>query len=726
MECLGQGGMASVYLAYDTKLKRQVAIKIMHEHMQGRPNLRVRFHREAYSVSKLRHPNILDIYDFSGDDADQLWLVMEFIKGYDLNDYVACFPGEVIHPLVATCIIREVAKALSEAHAHGIIHRDIKASNIMVSDAGQIKLMDFGIAKDLIVDSELTQTGSFIGSPSYMSPEQIRGEDTDGRVDIYALSVLFFKLVTGRLPYDGDNTHEIMDRVLSQSIPKPKSIRKTIPTFLSQFIVKGLAKEADQRHQSIHEMVVVLDNYLRDSHFGDSGVELGLFFSDPKEFARKVRKNLKSLRAASDTTTDNAPNWDEIKKAHNKISHSKKYKKHPKIREKVVDKVDEIIKQKQLVGASKQESKESSNQKTPQKNTQSGRASKHHRNLTQARVQKLEKMGGVKKNRPQGTVIHSPRSRKAKAALKQRTQRARRKGMRDLKAVSTTERNRIQAGVYQGRVVVVPSARPVKKRVDQGWIWVVACCLVFFSTSVLASYRYGPQFYDSMKQALWVNEPSSKYTSFHLSENTQVSSAIIPRAESVMKKKPSISEHTHRPKAVSAVEWKKSLPAQAVRKPKPRVWRKPEYFPVGRVQAYVSPSAEVYLGDHYLGTSSQVFRKPLTLKAGHYQLRLKKQGYVPYERRIQIKDQFNLSLGKVSLKKIIYYSIAVQGPRGTKFSVKDADGRYLKSMTLVSSEYRLRLKKGEYEIMAVRKGKVFRRQVSLPSVYGDMVVNLVF
>lgn len=719
MECLGQGGMASVYLAYDTKLKRQVAIKIMHEHMQGRPNLRVRFHREAYSVSKLRHPNILDIYDFSGDNADQLWLVMEFIKGYDLNDYVACFPGEVIHPLVATCIIREVAKALSEAHAHGIIHRDIKASNIMVSDAGQIKLMDFGIAKDLIVDSELTQTGSFIGSPSYMSPEQIRGEDTDARVDIYALSVLFFKLVTGHLPYDGDNTHEIMDRVLSQPIPKPKAVRKTIPTFLSQFIVKGLAKEADQRHQSIHEMVVVLDNYLRDSHFGDSGVELGLFFSDPKEFARKVRKNVKSLRASSDTATDNAPNWDEIKKAHNKISHSKKHKKQSKIQEKVAERVDEIIKQKELVGASKQDPKENPKKKTPHK-TQSDKA-KHNRDLTQARVHKLEKMRGIKKNRPQGTVIHSPRSRKAKAVLKQRTQRTRRKGMRDLKAVSTTERNRIQAGVYQGRAKVGGSVRP--KRVDQGWIWVVACCLVFFSTSVLASYRYGPKLYHSMKQALWVSEPGSKYTSFHLRDNTQVPAAITPKTESVVKKKPLISDH--KPKAVSAVEWKKSFP-QAARKPKPRVWRKPEYFPVGRVQAYVSPTAEVFLGDHYLGTSSQVFRKPLTLKAGHYHLKLKKQGYEPFERRIQIKDQFNLSLGKVSLKKIIYYSIAVQGPRGTKFSVKDAGGRYLKSMTLVSSEYRLRLKKGEYEIMAVRKGKVFRRQVSLPSVYGDMVVNLVF
>ena len=150
------------------------------------------------------------------------------------------------------------------------------------------------------------------------------------------------------------------------------------------------------------------------------------------------------------------------------------------------------------------------------------------------------------------------------------------------------------------------------------------------------------------------------------------------------------------------------------------------YIPSGRVQAYVYPHAEVFLGDHYLGSSAKVFRKPLTLKTGSYDLKLKRQGYEAYERRILIKDRQNLSLGKIPLKKTIYYSLAVQGPKGTKLMLKDASGRHFKSMTLTSSEYRMRLKRGAYEITAMRQGKVFRRQIKLPSVYGDLVVSLVF
>ena len=293
LECIGRGGMASVFLAFDRKLQRQVALKVMHEHMQGKEALRQRFRQEVYSVSKLKHPNVLEIYDFSGEQVEDLWLVMEYIEGYDLNDYTSCFPHFQIHPLVASCIIREVAKALSEAHKHGIIHRDVKSSNIMVSYSGQIKLMDFGIAKNLIVDHELTQTGSFIGSPSYMPPEQVKGEAIDARADIYALSVLFFKLLTGRLPYEAEHSHQIMDKVLMAPVPKVQDFKRATPSFLSRFIYKGMAKDPRQRHQAVSSMVGTLDQYLRRHELGDSGIELELFFSSPKEFAKKVTKNVK-------------------------------------------------------------------------------------------------------------------------------------------------------------------------------------------------------------------------------------------------------------------------------------------------------------------------------------------------------------------------------------------------------------------------------------------------
>ena len=180
-ECLrplGEGGMATVYLALDLKLNRQVAIKIMHDHMRKKDDLRVRFRQEAFSASKLLHKNILGIYDFSGVDSEDLWIVTEYIEGYDLSRYSKKYHDRKMNPFVVTAIVREIAIALAEAHKHGIIHRDIKPSNIMISKNGQIKLTDFGIAKDLSM-TDFTNVGTFMGSPSYMSPEQIKGLKAD-------------------------------------------------------------------------------------------------------------------------------------------------------------------------------------------------------------------------------------------------------------------------------------------------------------------------------------------------------------------------------------------------------------------------------------------------------------------------------------------------------------------------------------------------------------------
>ena len=738
LEPIGQGGMASVYLAHDQNLKRHVALKVMHEHMKDRKPLRARFQREAYSVSKLKHPNILEIYDSSGENSEELWLVMERIEGYDLNDYVACFPKQTIHPLVATCIIREVAKALSEAHKHGIIHRDVKASNIMVSYSGQIKLMDFGIAKDLIVDSELTQTGSFIGSPSYMPPEQIRGEAIDARADLYAMSVLFFKLITGRYPYEGQNTHEIMDQVLSQPIPKPKSLKKSIPSYLSQFIVKGLAKEAKNRHQDSHQMVVALDEYLRESHFGDSGVELGLFFSDPKEFSKKIHKNFKSLRSSHRFRDESPLDWNEIKKAHHKISLVKNKKKSR-------------ISSETLSKDSGSSSKGKNSSKKPPRKS---------RGLDEKRVKKLKnlkknqkpsqsmKKGGVP---GQGTIVEAARQQQASESASSQTQRSARRTLNKPLLMDTQHKHKIRKRVayeqQKSRKQRTPSTRlrrmtsprrsPYRHSLDKAWLWVAGMCLFIFSAGVVISYQWGPQFYPLGSKKIDDDyltadqDPKGSENPPTLSSRPKEKSAM---KNSVQNKKSSSIDSSQRsskietPKPVKKIEKsRKSFtpPKRALvsRKPMPA---KPIPIAVGSVKAFVNPNGEVYLGSKFYGQSSRVFKGPLSLKVGSYQLKIKKQGYETYQRDILIKDRQILSLGKINLRKITYYSLAVQGPKGTKFSVKRADGRYLKSLTLVSSEYRLRLQRGDYEIIARRQGKIFRRQIKLPSMYGNIVVSLVF
>ena len=220
LRLVGEGGMASVYLAMDIKLNREVAIKVMHDHMREKSELRSRFRKEAHAVSKLRHTNILgDIYDYSGNDSDELWIVTEFIDGLDLSKFVKKFKDKKLNPFIATCIVRELAKALVDAHRQGIIHRDIKPSNIMISKTGHVKLMDFGIAKDTAL-TDFTHVGTFMGSPSYMSPEQINGSSVDVRTDLYALCVLFYEIVTAELPFTGSNTHEIINS--AQKCSKPQ------------------------------------------------------------------------------------------------------------------------------------------------------------------------------------------------------------------------------------------------------------------------------------------------------------------------------------------------------------------------------------------------------------------------------------------------------------------------------------------------------------------------
>lgn len=289
-ERIGEGGMAFVYLAVDEKLGRRVAIKVLHEHMEKNQDIRKRFQMEAQAISSLDHPNIVKIYDFSGEGLGRLWIVTEVIKGKNLAQYVQeNFKGGWLHPIIAACIVREILKALYIAHTHGIVHRDIKPENVMVTVEGQVKLMDFGIAKDLGKTS-MTLTGTFMGSPSYMSPEQIRGRDVDLRSDLYSLAVLFYEIVTGRLPFTGQTTHDVVLKIMEGEFTYPRFLVPSLPDQMDAMIVRGMAKDPAFRFQTATDYAQALDTFLRGMGFDESHIELERYFKDPGAYDERLKR----------------------------------------------------------------------------------------------------------------------------------------------------------------------------------------------------------------------------------------------------------------------------------------------------------------------------------------------------------------------------------------------------------------------------------------------------
>jgi serine/threonine protein kinase len=218
LEKLGEGGMGVVYLAEDTKLKRQVAIKFLPHHISANEEERKRFKIEAQAAAALNHPNIATIYAIEESDFE-VFIVMEYIEGKELKSLVETRHAPSLSVEVIINYAIQIAEGLEAAHKKGIIHRDIKSSNIMITESGIVKIMDFGLAK-VGKGTQLTQVGSTLGTIEFMSPEQTRGKEVDHRTDIWSFGVVFYEMLTAKMPFRGDYDQAIIYSILNEE-PEP-------------------------------------------------------------------------------------------------------------------------------------------------------------------------------------------------------------------------------------------------------------------------------------------------------------------------------------------------------------------------------------------------------------------------------------------------------------------------------------------------------------------------
>lgn len=248
-EKIDSGGMGEVFKGVDLMLEREVAIKMLRPELACQPQVVERFRQEAMTLARLNHPHIATLYSFLRD-GDDYFMVMEYVAGLTVAEIIR---RQGAMPLsAAILLILQALDGLGHAHSLGIIHRDIKTSNLMVSTAGALKLMDFGIAR-VLGSARLTREGRLIGTLEYMSPEQIRGQETDARSDLYSLGILLYEILSGRVPFQSGSDYELMRSQVEVAPPPPRQFAPHIPESVERIILRALAKEPEDRFQSAAE-----------------------------------------------------------------------------------------------------------------------------------------------------------------------------------------------------------------------------------------------------------------------------------------------------------------------------------------------------------------------------------------------------------------------------------------------------------------------------------------
>jgi serine/threonine-protein kinase len=296
IEEVGQGGMAVVYRARDEKLRREVAVKVLHAHLLAEPESKARLEREARAVAKLNHDGILQIFDYSSEEAASSYIVTEFIDGQTLKQFLANRKLPV--PELAALIVIELGEALSHAHSLGILHRDVKPENVMVRKDGVLKLMDFGVAQ--VVDLErMTVTGQILGSPAYMAPEVLDGRTLDFRSDVFSVGVMLYQMATGVLPFTGKNPHEVLRRVSDGKFADPRTVNRLVSDQLARVIARALARKPEDRFPTVAAMVEELRSYVADAGLGGPRDELGQYLTDAEGYEKALVPRMVSALVAS-------------------------------------------------------------------------------------------------------------------------------------------------------------------------------------------------------------------------------------------------------------------------------------------------------------------------------------------------------------------------------------------------------------------------------------------
>ncbi|HEY3668227.1 MAG TPA: serine/threonine-protein kinase, partial [Polyangiaceae bacterium] len=301
IEEIGHGGMATVYRARDRRLGREVAVKVIHHHLRENKEVAARFVSEARAVAKVKHPNIVEVYDVSDADEPERYLVQELVRGTTLRQLITQhghLPAEI-----AAAIAVEIACALDHAHGLGVIHRDMKPENVLLdlpteAQSGpeaalvpRVKITDFGIAKLLDVQG-VTSTGQVLGSPAHMAPEQIEGGDVSACADVFGLGVLLYEGLVGKLPFDGKNPAQVLRRVLDGTFTPADRARPTIGSGLSQIVNKALARDASERYQSAGALGDALKQELSLLGFNEPRREVFDFLRDASGYEQRYEPRL--------------------------------------------------------------------------------------------------------------------------------------------------------------------------------------------------------------------------------------------------------------------------------------------------------------------------------------------------------------------------------------------------------------------------------------------------
>jgi serine/threonine-protein kinase len=308
VEDIGEGGMATVFRARDRELRREVAVKVLFPHLAKRPEVVRRFHREARAAAGLEHPNILRVYDVGGGEGahhdrgastrevDPPYIVMELIRGHSLLAEIERRGAMLAE--VAACVGALLADALAVAHAAGIIHRDVKPANVMIATGGRVLLADFGVARIETEDSLVTKTGSLLGTPAYMSPEQASGDTATAKSDLYSLGATLYQLATGSLPYSGSPA-KVIAQIASGSLVPAVRRRAEVGPDLSRVIDRLMAADPAARPTAAADVATELRAIASAGGFGDPVDELAAYFAEPDGFVRDRRPKVVSAVVAA-------------------------------------------------------------------------------------------------------------------------------------------------------------------------------------------------------------------------------------------------------------------------------------------------------------------------------------------------------------------------------------------------------------------------------------------